>query len=184
MLTAIIAPVSMAAHPHMWIDATIDLQLGDAGLRTVTVTWLFDQFNSADMILSFDENRDGRLSEREQRSVREDAFTHLVDSDYFLLAYRDSDPIEIHEAESFRAGIVDGRLFYEFSVPLNVPWQGMDTLVLAAFDESYFIDFVSEPMRERYEFRGRTLHVESRSLEHTSQGWGTIRVPALRMELQ
>lgn len=184
IVAALGAPSSLAAHPHLWIDATVDLQLDHAGVRAVTVSWIFDEFNSADMIFSFDENRDGRFSEREQTTIRENAFSHLIDSDYFIVAYQGSEKLDIQEVESFRAAVTEGRLLYEFSVPLRVPWRRIDNLVVGAFDESYFIDFVSEPASGRYDFRGRTVHVENDEIRLESEGWGTIRVPAIRAELQ
>ncbi|MFW5786155.1 MAG: DUF1007 family protein [bacterium] len=88
----------LAAHPHIWIDSTVDFEFDRSGISTVRVTWLFDEFYSADMILSFDANGDGELSAAEQRAVRADAFDHLVELDYFLYVFSGTRHVDIGQA--------------------------------------------------------------------------------------
>lgn len=175
---------ALAAHPHLWIDTTVDLQMDSRGLSGVAVTWLFDEFNSADMIFSFDENLDGEISTAEQERVRMEAFAHLAEIDYFLVVFRGQDPVELGEADSFNASILDGRLQYEFSVPVRVAWNDVENLVIASFDQSYFIDFISRPVRTSYARGRRTVQVRNETLQLSSEGWGTIRVPAVRADLR
>lgn len=182
LLTAIAATAH--AHPHMWIDGEIDLRLDRDGLAGVHVTWVFDQFNSAEMIFMFDENLDGTLSPAEVGAIRDEAFAHLVQLDYFLIAFSGQERLEIPPADSFNARIDRGSLIYEFTVPLRVPWPRLDDVVLAFFDVSYFIDFLSEAVQGRYTHAGRLIDVQSDTLRLASQGWGTIQVPAVRTALQ
>jgi len=174
----------LAAHPHIWIDSTLGFEFDRSGISTVRVTWLFDDFYSADMILSFDANRDGELSTAEQRTVRADTFEHLVEVGYFLLVFSGARRVDVGEAQSFSASVTDGRLAYEFTVPVRVPWAELSDLVVTTFDSSYFVDFLSEPSQTRYSHGERTILLSPETLQLASAGYGTIRVPAVKADLQ
>ncbi len=180
----ILLPILAHAHPHMWIDGTIELHLDNSGLSALTATWAFDEFNSAEMIFMFDDDLDGELSRAEVEAIRDQAFAHLVQLDYFLIAFAGQDRLEIPQADSFDARIERGRLIYEFTVPLRLPWSRLDDTVIAFFDVSYFIDFLSEGARDRYAHGSRTVRLRSDTLRLASQGWGTIQVPAVRTAIR
>lgn len=175
---------SLSGHPHLWIDGDIDLVLGNDGVQTVHVRWLFDEWNSADMIFTFDQNLDGRLSRAEIDIVRAQAFTHLRQSDYFTIAFAGPERIDIPDAEAFHAAIEDGRLVYEFELPFDLRWGSLDNVIIALFDPSYFIDFISVPVQPSYRRRGQTVALQTESLYLQTQGWGTVEVPGVRMDLQ
>lgn len=180
----ILLPVLSHAHPHMWIDGTIELHLDGGGLSGLTATWTFDEFNSAEMIFMFDDDLDGNLSPAEVERIHDEAFAHLVQLDYFLIVFAGQDRVEVPQADSFDARIERGRLIYEFTIPLRLSWGRLDDTVIAFFDVSYFIDFLSEGARDRYAHSGRTVQLRSDTLRLASQGWGTIRVPAVRTALR
>lgn len=183
LLLLLVASVA-AAHPHMWIDGVLDLTLDEAGVSAVTVSWLFDEFNSADLIFTFDENLDGRLSRAEQAVVRERAFSHLSSAGYFIVAFAGTERLPVPEAEAFSANIEDGKLRYEFRVSMRIRWEQMQNLVLALFDSSYYIDFLPEARSDSYRFGRRALSMTPETLRLQSEGWGVIRVPALQVALR
>jgi nickel/cobalt transporter (NicO) family protein len=183
-LLAVSLPAVAAAHPHMWIDATFDLEFDANGIASLAVAWEFDEFNSAELIFGFDDNLDGAFSRTEVDRVRREAFEHLVRIDYFLVAFAGQRRLEVPEADHFSASIADGRLRYEFTLPMPIRWREMDDLVLGTFDESYFIDFVSDARRPSYETGARSVRLGEELLQLASDGWGTVRVPALRVEIE
>ncbi|MFW6313516.1 MAG: DUF1007 family protein, partial [Spirochaetota bacterium] len=81
---------TLYSHPHMWIDGVVDVELEDSGVSGLTVAWLFDEFNSANMIFSLDSDLDGVISSSESRAIRDQAFSHLSRADYFLVAFAGS----------------------------------------------------------------------------------------------
>ena len=176
--------VALQAHPHMWIDGTFELRLDNQGLSGIVATWTFDEFNSSEMIFMFDDDFDGELSPAEVRRIHDEAFVHLVQLDYFVVAFSGRRELKIPEAEAFDARIDQGQLVYEFTLPLRVAWQDLDDLVIAFFDESFFIDFLSASNVDRYDHAGRSLQLQTETLRLASQGWGTIYVPAIRTVLR
>ena len=174
----------LEAHPHMWIDGTIGLRFDSNGLSAIEVLWLFDEFSSADMILLYDLDRDGKLSTHEVEQIRDEGFSHLRNRDYFMVAYQGKREVDIPDAEDFHASIRDGRLLYGFSLPLKMGFNGLDGLVVGMFDFSYFVDFFSEPERERYVHQTRTVDLKPVLLRLTSEGYGTIEARAVRLQVK
>lgn len=168
----------------MWIDGVVDVDFDDSGLSGLTVVWLFDEFNSADMIFSLDSDLDGAISPSENQAIRDQAFSHLGRSDYFLVAFAGTRRVEVPEATRFSASIVDGRLRYEFAVPLRLDWGDVDDVVFGLFDPSYYIDFATDPARATLARGGRTVRLSDETLTLESEGWGRIRVAAVKMGLQ
>ncbi len=182
VIALLLLPSVSVAHPHMWIDAGVDLEVDGGGVAAVDVEWTFDEFSSADLIFSFDENLDGALSRAEIATIRSDAFAHLHQVDYFLVAFAGSDRLEMPAADEFTARIDDGRLVYVFRVPVRIGWDRMEDLVVGHFDQSYYIDFLTESRNSEYGGQGRRVVVGEETLRLASDGWGTVRVPALRLE--
>jgi len=172
------------AHPHMWIDGIVDVEFEDSGLSNVTVVWLFDEFNSADMIFSLDANLDGVISSSENEAIRDQAFSHLSRADYFIVAFAGTRRVDIPDASRFSASIVDGRLRYEFDVPLRLEWSDVDDVVFGLFDPSYYIDFVTDAAQTSLALSGRTIQLSDETLTLESEGWGRIQVAAVKMGLQ
>jgi ABC-type uncharacterized transport system substrate-binding protein len=171
-----------SAHPHLWIDTTVDLLLDDSGVHAAAVTWVFDDFNSSEMIFMFDTNLNGELSPDEVQRLQQESFSHLAQIDYFLLSYRGSEQLDIGGAQAFDASIDRGRMSFEFTVPIQVPWRRIADLVIMSFDGSYYIDFQTTPVRSRYVHDQHVLHVLNETVRLTTAGYGTVSVPAIRVE--
>ena len=169
------------AHPHMWIDGSLDFDFNASGLSGVKVRWVFDAFNSAEMLTLWDRDGDGQLTGGEVELVRDSGFAHLYDNGYFILAQTTGSELEIPVAGSFNTRVDDGKLIYEFSVPLQVRWNLVDGLTLGFFDRSYYIDFASVSERTMYNAQGRSVSISAASLSLATEGWGTVNVPALKL---
>ncbi len=169
-----------AAHPHMWIDTSVDFEFSARGLSGIRVTWRFDDFNSADLRARFDENDNGSIDPPEELALYEGAFSHLDEIGYFMLANVRGESQELPAATDFSAFVDDGKLVYRFTIPLELRFSQFNNMVLAFFDVSYFIDFVTEPERERYFATGRTIQVEEQSMRLDTQGWGIVPITAVR----
>ena len=169
------------AHPHMWIDGTIDLRFDASGLSGITVSWLFDEFSSADMLFMYDEDHDGVLSSAEVRQLRDETFSHLRRTDYFIIAWTGSQQLGVPDAADFTAAIRDGRLVYSFFLPFRGRWIDIDNMVFTMFDYGYFIDFLTQPETERYRHQGRTIDLSQVLLQLQSEGYGVIRAHGVQV---
>jgi ABC-type uncharacterized transport system substrate-binding protein len=66
---AIVAPIPATAHPHVFIDHTLLVRAGAAGVEALSFAWSLDPLTRALILQSFDADRDGMLSAKESRLV-------------------------------------------------------------------------------------------------------------------
>ncbi len=171
------------AHPHTWIDGGFSLEVDSSGLRAIQVTWVFDPFTSSDLLFSYDSDGNGVISRQESGAFYENAFRTLESVGYFVLAELSGRPLAIPQPQDFRASTRDARLIYEFTLPLRVSIRELGSLLLSLFDPSYYVSFTSEAVDEQYRVGPRTISLRDEVIRLESVGWGTIRVPALRVEV-
>ena len=174
------SPVALSAHPHMWIDTAVDFRFSSRGVDGIEVTWRFDDFNSADLRARFDLNDNGRIDPSEEQALYEGAFSHLSEVNYFLLANVGGEAYDLPSATDFSAFVDDGKLVYRFVIPLEMRFSRFNNMVLAFFDVSYFIDFVTEAGQESYFASGRTIEAQPQTMRLSTQGWGEVPITAIR----
>ncbi|UZP66811.1 DUF1007 family protein [Desulfovibrio mangrovi] len=132
-----------AAHPHVFVDATVDFVFGEDGLAGLNVRWTFDAMASTQYLMDLDVNGDGKLTAEEWATQRDDIAVFLAEERFFTHVAVNGQPVFIPAIRDFVATFENGQLEYSFHAPLSVP-NGADVLV-AVFDPSYYTDFqVSE----------------------------------------
>ena len=175
----LLAP-AIGAHPHMWIDGILGLELGTNGVEGIRVTWMFDQFNSADMLNQLRISPRGQITAAQSREIYETAFVHLRAMDYFVLAKQRNRTVPLPDAVDFTASIDRRRLVYEFTIPLSMSARDANELVLAFFDQSYFISFMTLAASDAYRSGGATFEFVQEPLRLETDGWGNVQITALR----
>ena len=144
---------SPRAHPHVWIDVSLELRFQGEVLQGLRVIWLFDEYYSAFAVHDFDANGNKQL-DREELAVLENSHEGLKDYSYFThLKVGDllPDDLKVEAVENFTAEMKDGRLQYAFDVPLPDNLDPRETTFGVGFyDESYYIDLnVGSPRKLR-----------------------------------
>ena len=182
LMILIFPAVPLAAHPHMWIKGRLIPELGRKGLESVRIIWDIDELTSANLILDYDTDRNGVLDASESDAVYRTAFSHLYDSEYYLV-------VEIRDmlatpgrARDFTAGIDNGRVIYDFRVPLAVPirWEDLGDVSLFFFDQTYFIDFRPELLNDTtVSWRNSTVEFRKASRRSMTMGYGMVDVMGL-----
>ena len=114
-------PRSAAAHPHIFIDARVVLQMEDGKVVAIAQHWTFDAIFGGVVIHAFDKDRDGKLDAGEAQQLRRGAFDALKDFNYFTVVRIGREELKLDKATGFAAAVKDGRLVYEFTVPLPQP---------------------------------------------------------------
>ena len=136
-------PKPVQAHPHIWIDVSVDLRFEGDTLKGMRVTWLFDEYYSAFALEERDTNGNGRL-EPEELAVLENGHHGLKEYSYFThLKIGDVVPesLRVEAVENFKVEWKGDRLQYAFDVPLP---EGLDPaktrFQVGFYDETYYID--------------------------------------------
>ncbi|MFV0348540.1 MAG: DUF1007 family protein [Halodesulfovibrio sp.] len=140
------------AHPHVFVDATVDFVFEESGLVGMKVHWTFDSMASSQYLTDLDINGDGKLTPEEWASQRDDIAVFLAEERFFLHVAVNGKSVFIPAINDFVATYENGKLEYSFYAPLSV--QNGSDVIVAVFDPSYYTDF--QIAEESFRFSGRS----------------------------
>ena len=131
------------SHPHVFIDAKIQIFFHETGFAGFKVEWIFDDMFSSTIITDFDKNKNGTFEVDEIDAVREGAFSNLRNYNYFILLVSRNKRVVIESVEDFNAEIIQGKVGYNFFVPFETRADSQKKVIkIGVFDATYFCDVV------------------------------------------
>ena len=178
----VLAPIQLSAHPHMWIRGQILPIFGNQGLEAVHVLWNIDELTSSTLILDYDADKDGRFSSQEVSALRASAFEHLIEREYYLVIEVRNLLATPTRASNFDARIEDGRVIYDFGVPLKViiRWEDVPDISLFLFDRTYFIDFRPDDIKDMTaEYADKRIEFHREKRRSMTMGYGMVELTGL-----
>lgn len=129
-----------AAHPHIFIDARVVLNMKDGKVVAITQHWSFDAVFGGVVIHAFDKNRDGKLDADEVVLLRRGAFDALKDFNYFTVVRIGGKELKLEKVAGFDAAVENGRLSYRFTLPLPQPVDPRaDSPAFLFVDKTYYV---------------------------------------------
>lgn len=146
VLICLFSPVSVTAHPHVFIDSRVTFQFGEQELEGFWVEWNFDQLFTSMIVMDFGAPREeGPFTPEVIRTIREGAFSNLQYYDYFTCAVVDDREYPAQDVEQFSAFMRDRRVVYRFFVPFRHPLdERLRTVRVRMYDETFFTDIAFE----------------------------------------
>jgi len=140
-LLAALATRPAAAHPHVWIDATLGLEMTDGKVTALDIVWLFDEFYSELVRGDFDQDGDGKLSQRELDALVGVSAASLSEHSFFThLRIGDDRPL-VAAVRDFYIEDDGERVSYRFRVPLRQAVDVNETpFAVGLFDDTYYVD--------------------------------------------
>jgi len=128
------------AHPHVWIDATVNLVFKDKKVEAMNVTWVFDEAYSAATIADFGKHQKGKMDKAELAGLVGESTKSLAHYSFFTYVQVDGVRHRTDAVEDFTAEVKGGRLIYRFTVPVapaaDPARQRFEFLL---FDETYYV---------------------------------------------
>ncbi|GAU09724.1 hypothetical protein DPF_2455 [Desulfoplanes formicivorans] len=143
-------PCPVSAHPHVYVDARVDVIFDDAGLSGFRVTWVFDEMFSNMIAFDFDTNGNGRFDAGEVEGVRKGAFSNLREFGYFTRIRIGGKPFAVQFVKDFSATLHDGVMTYAFFIPCHVRAAAtVKKIRLSMYDDTYYTDIAlaSDPVK-------------------------------------
>jgi ABC-type uncharacterized transport system substrate-binding protein len=177
-------PAAAAAHPHIWIDAIVTVQVENERIDAVRVEWTFDEFFSAVLLDDFDLDRSGGFDAEEVNRIYEAVEPNLRILGYMTHVQAALDYQKLERIRGFDAVVDDGLVRFAFEATLPEPVDPRERRVsVSLFDETYYIAISlkkSDPIR----VEGR-LPTGCDAERTTEQGpatmWGVIVADAVRV---
>ena len=150
-LTLLLASLSpAAAHPHIWIDHALAIVFHAGEPAALRVRWTFDAMYSALLRAENVQSRGDTLSRDDVERLRKEAFANLAGYEYFLVIKFGEERLKVPEATSFDARLSDGRLVYDFVVPIDTAGRSTP-LEVAVVDPEWYVAFAlsqDDPVRQ------------------------------------
>lgn len=130
---------SVLSHPHVFVVQRIECVFDNKGLAGFRVVWKFDDMFSSMIVGDYDKNQNNSLEPDEVITIKENAFSHISNYNYFTFVKIDETPFEVKFVKDFKAELVDHKLTYEFFVPCHVAATNIfKHVIVATYDPSYY----------------------------------------------
>jgi ABC-type uncharacterized transport system substrate-binding protein len=143
IISALLLIVSIKgyAHPHTFIDAEIECEFTASGLKGFWINWTFDPMFTSSIIMDYDLDRNGVFSEEEILDIEENAFSNLINYNYFIYITENRKTFRPEEVSDFYASIKGEDILYRFFVPYeSVSAEKGNNVIIAIYDDSFFCD--------------------------------------------
>lgn len=180
ILTLMFLPGFVVAHPHVWIDAHVEIHFSGQRLQRVVHRWTFDDIFTESILLDYDRNRNRRIETRENREIEAGAFANLRHYGYFTHLTVDSTEVPVSAVENFQATVEQGRLVYRFELPFDLEvrsrWQ---RIRFGVWDETYFVEVnYASPAAAVYGARESGVELDLSLQENPAKSyWGGFITP-------
>ncbi|MBI9068273.1 MAG: DUF1007 family protein [Salinivirgaceae bacterium] len=141
-LFVVLIHIDIKAHPHVFIETNITICFNHDNIDKLLICFDFDQMFSADIKQTFDKNNNAIFEPDEIEEIRKNAFSNLVNYNYFIHVIDGGSKLKIDSISDFKASInTKGKLQYFFTINTNINTVTPNKKIrIAAFDHSYFID--------------------------------------------
>lgn len=166
---------SLGAHPHMWVDYLVIPEVSDGRLESIRVEWIFDEYFSSSLIMDMDTNKDREFQPAEVAYIRDNAFSHLIENDYFAQISIDDEKLQIQKATNFDTRVENGAVVYAFSIPVSERLLDISNVNVTFFDLGYYISFAPASDQKNSRYFGQQVSTQ----EVETLGWGEVSVPSL-----
>lgn len=146
-LAAICAPLPALAHPHIFVDARLEVvAAGNGTISELRNVWRFDEMFSASVLLDFDKNTDLKLDEQELAELGETMRTSLADFHYFTTITADGATVAVKKPDAIHVSYEDNQILVFFAVQpeKELPLKGK--LTFGIYDPSMYtaLDFPTD----------------------------------------
>jgi len=141
---------SAQAHPHMWIEAKMDLQFDAQGqLVSLAQIWLFDEMFSSYAKQGLPETAEGAPPQAELDKIAQDWMSALADpmSHYFTTISQGGDVLTVGEPRGVKATwqAQTDQLSLRFELPLLQPvFANRLPVTVSVADPTYFVAYSFE----------------------------------------
>jgi len=132
-------PAAASAHPHIWIEATVQVAFQAGAPATLRQTWAFDAFYSAFTVQQFDADRNGRLDEAELRQLAAESGESLKSFGFFTHLNVNGAAVAVPAVADMMGEMKDDRLHLSFTVDLPPSAGSPPEFTLSLFDPTYYV---------------------------------------------
>lgn len=148
-------PGPATAHPHTWIDVTVEVVFDQGKVVGLRQTWLFDDYYTAYATEDMDADGDGQPDARRLRALLETNMRNLAEYGYFTRVSRGGNEVPFAEVTEMSSRMAGTRLEMSFLLPLAAPLDADEPgMVYGIFDPTYYIEMLHAETRDAIRLTG------------------------------
>lgn len=110
MIPALLFATLVSAHPHVYIEAKVDIVFDSERLSALRHSWKFDDVFSRDIVSQNDGDGDGSLSDAELESAAANSMQWVEAYGYFTRITAGSDVLAVVSPRDIKVEHADGRV--------------------------------------------------------------------------
>ncbi len=143
------------AHPHVWVDPTIQFIFSSQKIAGVKVTYTFDEMYSLTKISQFDKNSNKTFDEKEISLLKTSILDEMDNDQYFI--YLEIDDKKKSVKDPIIKSILinqDERLILEAFIPIQIPIdKQFCSIGVSIYDKNYYFEIMN-PMEQTVSITG------------------------------
>jgi len=143
----------LSAHPHAWIDVTVDVLFDETGSVTgIREAWLFDDYYTAFVLEELSQGEDGEPSQADIDGLMRANMENLKEYDYFTKIHRADEAVSFGPVAEMASSLEGSRLSMTFVLPFESKIDpAASGLTYAIYDPTYYVELlhaeVEDPIR-------------------------------------
>ncbi len=137
---ALFAAAPAVAHPHVFVDYSIEYRVKDDAIIGLRLIWTFDDQYSAVVIETADRDHDDKLSVAETAILAKRVVPSLEKNHLYTDVTYDGVKWQPNHIGDFTAQIDDDRIVYSFAVDLPHPAH---QVTVSTYDAEYYIEMLA-----------------------------------------
>ncbi|WP_019625126.1 DUF1007 family protein [Thioalkalivibrio sp. ALJT] len=147
ILTALLLPAAVQAHPHAWIDLRIDFQRdADGQLTHMLHHWRFDPTYGQYLYDDAQEHQPGETPEARLQALADEILDNLDEYRWYSHLQVEDERVDLAAAMEPRMTMEDdGLLHFRFRLQLQTPVDpAAEPLEYKVYDPTYFIEILHQ----------------------------------------
>lgn len=138
---AIALPVAANAHPHVFVEANLEIVRNDAGaVSSLRHVWRFDELFSSTVLLDFDADASGDLNQDELDEVSKVVTQSISEQGWFTEVRLGKEPLEFAGPDRIMVDYTDGQLLMFFEAKFGEPVKtGVEKFRVSVADPTYYV---------------------------------------------
>ena len=139
------------AHPHVFIDNTVNFVFDGGKITGFRMTWVFDDVFSDELLTDFDANHDKNFDAAESKKIAATIWPNMQPFHYFTYVWVDKQDLGLILPTDFKASASKGNVTFDFLVPLPKPVDPKtQSLAVEVYDHEFYVEVdlhKTEPVR-------------------------------------
>ncbi len=129
------------AHPHVWIETSLDLLVENKKITAINVKWVYDEFYSSAAFFESDIDGNNVISPEENLKFLDRTYEELKKNNFFTYLKLNKTQLSGFEIKNFDARFKDEILTVSFTILVTEPVDPAGKEFTASFyDKTYFIE--------------------------------------------